>query len=287
MQVYVFVCFPESAIAKLLSNTLTGKTRLKLCYRAMSTKATAAQLYLENSLLQKDHADQLMSMLSVPYGGLVLDLGCGTGHLATILSDLVGPEGQVVAVDPDAERIKVAKRENSRPNIQYSVANDQTFPGKSYDLIVSTHVIHWIKNKQALLNRLYSKLAPGGIFGFLTYDGTPEYPQIVSKGLSVLVSPNFEKNLKYTRMNFETKESYHTLANSAGFNVASAKVVHKELTFVSVDEFLEYWSGVSHGDFSVSDVDEMKLKIFKENHEKDLVSNPINLETLCFVVEKV
>ena len=80
----------------------------------MSTiKAIAAQLYLENSLLQKDHADELMSMLSVPYGGLVLDLGCGTGHLATILSDLVGPEGRVVAVDPDAERIKISKRENS------------------------------------------------------------------------------------------------------------------------------------------------------------------------------
>ena len=91
----------------------------------------------------------------------------------------------------------------------------------------------------------------------------------------------------YTRMNFETKKTYHTLANSAGFNVASAKVVYKELTFVSVNEFLEFWSGVSHGVFSVSDVDEMKLKIFKENHEKDLVSNPINLETLCFVVEKV
>ncbi len=97
----------------------------------MSTiKATAAQLYLENSLLQKDHADELMSMLSVPYMVDCLDLGCGTGHLATILSDFVGPEGQVVAVDPDAERIKIANRENSRPNIEYSVANDQTFPGQ-------------------------------------------------------------------------------------------------------------------------------------------------------------
>ena len=204
-----------------------------------TTKAIAAQLYLENSFLQKDHADELMSMLSVPYGGLVLDLGCGTGHLATILSDLVGPEGRVVAVDPDAERIKVAKRENSRPNIQYCVANDETLSRENYNLIVATHVIHWIKNKQALFNRLYSKLASGGSFGFITYDGPPSYPQIVSKCLSVLVSPDFEENLVYTRMSFKTKESYHTLANLAGFNVASAKVVHRELTFVSVDEFLE------------------------------------------------
>ena len=166
---------------------------------------TAAQLYLENSLLQKDHAAELMSMLSVPYGGMVLDLGCGTGHLATVLSNLVGPDGQVVAVDPDAERIKIAKRENSRPNIQYSVANDQTFPGEGYDLIVSTHVIHWIKNKQTLFNHLHSKLAPGGSFGFVTYDGTPIFPEVVSNGLSELISSNFENDLLRVRMNLRRR----------------------------------------------------------------------------------
>ncbi len=55
---------------------------------------------------------------------------------------------------------------------------------------------------------------------------------------------------------------------------------------MNVNDFLEFWSGVSHGDFSVSDVDEKKLKIFKENHERDLVSDPISLETLCLVVVK-
>ena len=253
----------------------------------MSTiKAKAAQLYLENSLLQKEHADELMSMLSVPYGGLVLDLGCGTGHLATILSDLVGPEGQVVAVDPDAERIKIAKRENSRPNIQYSVANNQTFPGEHYDLIVSTHVIHWIKNKQALFNRLFSKLAPGGSFGFLTYDGTPEFPQIVRKGLSILVSPDFLSNLLRGQAIFESKETYQSLATTAGFNIAHSQVIPKLFLYHTVEELLEFWSGVSHGVFSVSNVDEEKIKSFKENHEKELASDLINFDTFCMVVEK-
>ncbi len=46
-------------------------------------------------------------------------------------------------------------------NIQYSIANDQIFPGEGYNLVASTHAIHWIKNKQFLFNHLYSKLAPG------------------------------------------------------------------------------------------------------------------------------
>ncbi len=251
-----------------------------------TAKAMAAQLYLENSLLQKNHAAELMSMLSVPYGGRVLDLGCGTGHLATVLSNLVGPDGQVVAVDPDAERIKIAKRENSRPNIQYSVANDKTFPGEAYDLIVSTHVIHWIKNKQALFNHLQSKLAPGGSFGFVTYNGTPNFPQIVSKAFSELISPDFEGEMMKKRMIFEDKEFYKIIACSSGFIVSCIHVLEKTKPFVDVEELLEFWSGVSHGTFSVSDVDDNKLKKFKENQEKELVSNPIKLDTLCMVVNK-
>ncbi len=249
------------------------------------TEATAAQLYLKNSLLQKDHATELMSMLSVPYGGLVLDLGCGTGHLATVLSDLVGAEGQVVAVDPDAERIKIAKRENSRPNIQYSVANDETFPGEGYDLIVSTHVIHWIKNKQALFNRLHSKLAPGGSFGYITYDGATKFPEIFSNALSSLVSPDCEVNM-YSQVYFEKKNGYKSIATAAGLKVVRSDVVSKALFHTSVNEFLEFWSGVSHGTFSLSDVDEKKLKDFTENHEQELVCVPMNLDTLFMVVEK-
>ena len=52
-----------------------------------------------------------MKILKVPTGAVVLDLGCGTGHLATVLSELVGPGGRVVAVDPDAKRIEEAKEE--------------------------------------------------------------------------------------------------------------------------------------------------------------------------------
>ncbi len=53
------------------------------------------------------------------------------------------------------------------------------------------------------------------------------------------------------------------------------KIVHKEKTFESVDEFLEYWSGTV--------TSENKLKSFKENHEKELVSDSLHLETLCML----
>ena len=42
-------------------------------------------------------------------GGVILDLGCGTGELSAFLAELVGPHGHVIAVDPDTNRLNLAK----------------------------------------------------------------------------------------------------------------------------------------------------------------------------------
>lgn len=62
---------------------------------------------------QYHQGKKLIAKIPVGAGDKVLDLGCGTGNLAVVLSELVGPEGKVVAVDPDEERIKIAKEVNS------------------------------------------------------------------------------------------------------------------------------------------------------------------------------
>ena len=72
----------------------------------------------------------------------------------------VGQEGEIVAIDPDAQRIELAKEKNARLNIEYLVANDQSFPGYDYQLIISNHVIRWIKNKQCMYTFLTLKLNP-------------------------------------------------------------------------------------------------------------------------------
>ena len=45
--------------------------------------------------------------ISLNSGAMVLDMGCGTGYLASVMAECVGGNGKVIAVDPDAGRIKV------------------------------------------------------------------------------------------------------------------------------------------------------------------------------------
>ena len=79
-----------------------------------------------------------IKLLAPEKGDKVLDLGCGTGYLSKVLADLVGPEGQVVAIDPDTERLKVAKDKYTASNLQYLEGLVITSQGESMILFSQT-----------------------------------------------------------------------------------------------------------------------------------------------------
>ena len=74
---------------------------------ANSSSNSAAKEYKQSSLsVQKVDGEMFIQTDVCPQAGdAILDLGCGTGELSAYLAELVGPEGKVVAVDPDKERI--------------------------------------------------------------------------------------------------------------------------------------------------------------------------------------
>ena len=69
-----------------------------------------------------------MSHLKPCRGSAVLDLGCGTGNITSLLAERVAPESRVVGVDPDEERIDIAREGNKHTNVTFVAGDDQTFP---------------------------------------------------------------------------------------------------------------------------------------------------------------
>ena len=76
---------------------------------------SAAEGYQQNSLSEQkvDGEDFIQTDVCPKVGDVILDLGCGTGELSAYLAELVGPEGKVVGIDPDKERIQLAKETQS------------------------------------------------------------------------------------------------------------------------------------------------------------------------------
>ncbi len=106
----------------------------------------------------------------------VLDLGCGTGRDAYLISQLAGPKGAVYGVDMSSEQLSCARdamdwhyqqnQDHSAP-VQFFEGYLETLEqlpidAQSLDVIVSNCVINLSPMKERVLEGAYALLKPGG-----------------------------------------------------------------------------------------------------------------------------
>ena len=230
-----------------------------------------ATSYDKRSRMQEDMGTKLMNMLSVQNGNTVLDLGCGTGYLAKLLSDKVGPEGKVVAVDPDGERLKIAREKHFASNIEYIQADDQTFPSGQYDLVFANQVIHWIPDQKAVLKRVYDNLRPGGQFAFTTdVDNSRDQPGDEYLLMNKLLGPGVFQDVISSRMNFLSIEEYNTMSVNCGYSGISSETDTQTHEWKTLDDVIETAHGWLQGAIDFSKLDKHVIQeVRKECEEKD------------------
>ena len=238
------------------------------------SKTEAAKTYEdESSRFQKNSGYQFIQQLSPDPGCRVLDLGCGTGALTAVLSERVGPEGKVIAVDPDGERLKLAQEKYARDNIEYVKGDDATFPEGPYDLIFANEVVHWVKDKEVLFRRVSENLKPGGRFAFTTTDGTPihEFPPTANEVMNELFGLGFIGKIFGKKMTFLTCGQYREIASSHGLTVTSMeeRKVPNYLTG-TVDNLLDFFFGLLQGQLDREAVTEEALQSCRDKYEEDM-----------------
>ncbi len=109
-------------------------------------------------------------------GATVLDLGCGSGRDAYILSQMVGEKGRVIGVDMTDEQLSVAHQYvgwhmdrfgYKEPNVEFvkGYIEDLKTAGiadNSVDLVISNCVINLSPDKEKVFAEIYRVLKPGG-----------------------------------------------------------------------------------------------------------------------------
>ncbi|ALG11926.1 class I SAM-dependent methyltransferase [Kibdelosporangium phytohabitans] len=98
---------------------------------------------------------------------VIVDVGCGTGSLALLLSR-VEPLAQVVGVDPDPDVLAVARRKTGAARVRWLTGMGDTLAQSlgpaSVGTAVSSLVLHQcpIAVKQSVLASMFTVLRPGG-----------------------------------------------------------------------------------------------------------------------------
>lgn len=94
----------------------------------------------------------------------VLDVGCGTGNLTRVLLARLGAHGRVIAVDPAARMLELARAKNDDPRVELRQAQARELglaPG-SLDRVICFSVWPHIDSPEATARELGRVLKPNG-----------------------------------------------------------------------------------------------------------------------------
>jgi len=243
--------------------------RVNLCRSLRTASVMTSKIvegYQQNSKWQRNGRKRFVQNEVAPYlGNDILDLGCGTGELSAYLAELVGPKGRVLAVDPDKERIRVAKESHKEvENLTFALGSTFSFPGlrlETYNVIFSNVVLHWIKNtedKKKAFQNMFRSLKPKGKI-FMRYSGRlPTHFDCVFRELN---PENMDRLLNL--FEHETRPVIEKLCETNGFRVLkSFDEKHDDLAFENGEGLCLFFWATTNGVFDPQLVTEERLEKF-------------------------
>lgn len=120
------------------------------------------------------YGERVLEALAPAPGERILDVGCGCGDSSLALARAVGPEGEVVGVDPSAPmlaRAEARAREAGLGNLRFLQRDAQTADlGEGrFDAVASRFGVMFFEDPHAAFANLRRALRPGGRVAFVCW----------------------------------------------------------------------------------------------------------------------
>ena len=125
---------------------------------------------IRQSRIFNPFTERLFRSAGISPGRRVLDIGSGVGDVAMLVAELVGPTGEVVGVERDANTLVAARSrvaEAQLRNVSFvetdvgHVASELN--GKPFDAVVGRLILFFVPDPGAVLRSLAKLVRPGGI----------------------------------------------------------------------------------------------------------------------------
>ena len=104
-----------------------------------------------------------------------LDVGCGTGSIAAHAKRIVQPGGQVIALDPSRQMLRLATVDRVADAVQ-GLAEWLPFREKTFDMLAMGYALRHVEDLQLTFREYMRVLKPGGVLLLLEFIRPPSGP---------------------------------------------------------------------------------------------------------------
>ena len=140
-------------------------------------------------------ASDLLARVALEAPNRVADLGCGPGNSTGLLRTR-WPSAEIVGVDNSLEMLREARASGVEAHfVQADIA--RWHPEAPYDVIFSNAALQWLQDHESLIPRLFSCVAPGGVFAFQLPRNYDELCQVLLRKLAA--EPRWAEKLSGVR----------------------------------------------------------------------------------------
>jgi ubiquinone/menaquinone biosynthesis C-methylase UbiE len=186
-------------------------------------------------------ADQLVAAAALRPGERVLDVACGTGIVARLAADRVGPAGKVAGADVNPGMLAVARAAaaaSGRTSIQWyeTAAEAMPLPDAAYDVVFCQLALQFFSDKIAALREMRRVLVPGGR-AYATVPASTAFFDVLEKAVTRHVGPEIGMFVGQVFSLSEPGE-LEGLYRSAGFDEVRVRMETTSLRLPAARDFL-------------------------------------------------
>ena len=160
--------------------------------------------------LQEERTDLLIQQLNLKPGMVVGDIGAGTGHIAQMMAEKIGPNGVAWVVDIQPQMIKMLQKKaeslpKGRLQIRQSGEKNLNLPDRILDVAIMVDVYHELEYPRETLQSLMKAVKKGGKIVFVEYRAFD--PDVPIKPLHTMSVAQVQKEAEDLGLKYEKAES--------------------------------------------------------------------------------
>jgi len=179
--------------------------------------------------LFRPFAEQLIASVARDRADSVIDVACGTGIVARVARERLGPEARIVGVDVAPAMLAVARTADS--TIDWRAGNAVALPvsaGEQFTVLTCHQGLQFMPDKPAAMRDMRRVLAPRGRVAIATWASLEDLPEM--RALNA-IAENHVGPIVDSRHSFGDRQALKSLMVDAGFNRVTVKTHAHDVRF--------------------------------------------------------